>query len=551
MVDEAPAVELVLPDLAEQLEGRVLVGHNIAFDRRVLRQAFARAELEWPDVRRRCARSRSRGASRPSRAGAGSSRWRRRSGIEVGDRAPRAGRRRDHRARAVRAAAAARRARRHGRRRGRAAEGRGAQAAPSPRGAHDRAPGPRGAPRRRLRAARRAGVYLFRNAGGQVLYIGKSVSLRSRARSHFQPSSASQGWVAQATMVDHRTTSSELGALVLEQRLIKEMRPPGNVRMKHDDPYVYLRCRLDIAYPVLEVAPAPAQGALGDDRPAARPARGDRAHGAAQLALHAAPLRPRAAPARASLRLRADGPLPLALPQRPRPQPLPPAPGRGARALHGRRRRRSGAPGPRGVRDAPGVGRAALRARGVAAPPAAAPARAARPTSRACRRSTPGRGSSSRRIRAAGRRTRSGSWAAALVDWGPAQPVDGGASLADRCAKALRSGDGRGSTTLAGSRRGRRDAGGHHVPRLRTTCPASIWPPICDAERLGAFADRRRPQQSSDARFATFMQIGLEIVRDLLHRIADARARTPGVPLRRRRLGRGSGGRTGAPRPSR
>ena len=52
MVDEAPAVELVLPDLAEQLEGRVLVGHNVAFDRRVLRQAFARAELEWPDVAR-------------------------------------------------------------------------------------------------------------------------------------------------------------------------------------------------------------------------------------------------------------------------------------------------------------------------------------------------------------------------------------------------------------------------------------------------------------------------------------------------------------------
>ena len=50
MVDEAPAVELVLPDLAEQLQGRVLVGHNVAFDRRVLRQAFARAQLEWPDV---------------------------------------------------------------------------------------------------------------------------------------------------------------------------------------------------------------------------------------------------------------------------------------------------------------------------------------------------------------------------------------------------------------------------------------------------------------------------------------------------------------------
>jgi DNA polymerase-3 subunit epsilon len=104
------------------------------------------------------------------------------------------------------------------------------------------------------------GVYLFRNAQGQVLYVGKSVAVRTRARSHFQPSSASEGWVAQATMVDHRTTASELGALVLEQRLIKELRPPGNVRMKHDDPYVYLRCRLDIAYPVLEVAPVPASG---------------------------------------------------------------------------------------------------------------------------------------------------------------------------------------------------------------------------------------------------------------------------------------------------
>src|ERR687894_1532981 len=49
MVDEAPAAELVLPDLAEQLADRVLVGHNVSFDRRVLRQAFERAGLEWPD----------------------------------------------------------------------------------------------------------------------------------------------------------------------------------------------------------------------------------------------------------------------------------------------------------------------------------------------------------------------------------------------------------------------------------------------------------------------------------------------------------------------
>src|SRR3954451_22931902 len=45
MVDEAPPAEVSLPELGEQLEGRVLVAHNAAFDRRVLAQAFSRAGL--------------------------------------------------------------------------------------------------------------------------------------------------------------------------------------------------------------------------------------------------------------------------------------------------------------------------------------------------------------------------------------------------------------------------------------------------------------------------------------------------------------------------
>jgi DNA polymerase III subunit epsilon len=60
--------------------------------------------------------------------------------------------------------------------------------------------------------------------------------------------------------VDGQATESELGALVLENRLIKRLRPPGNVALKDSDAYVYLRCRLDISYPVLEVAPEPAGG---------------------------------------------------------------------------------------------------------------------------------------------------------------------------------------------------------------------------------------------------------------------------------------------------
>src|SRR4051812_4257633 len=49
MVDEAPPADLVLAELIDQVRGRVLVGHNLAFDRRVLRQACERAGIDWPD----------------------------------------------------------------------------------------------------------------------------------------------------------------------------------------------------------------------------------------------------------------------------------------------------------------------------------------------------------------------------------------------------------------------------------------------------------------------------------------------------------------------
>ena len=48
MVEDAPDLEVVLPALAERLEGRVMVAHNAPFDRRVLRQAFERIGLDWP-----------------------------------------------------------------------------------------------------------------------------------------------------------------------------------------------------------------------------------------------------------------------------------------------------------------------------------------------------------------------------------------------------------------------------------------------------------------------------------------------------------------------
>ena len=168
--------------------------------------------------------------------------------------------------------------------------------------------------------------------------MGKSVSLRTRARAHF---CAPAGWTERAEVVDYKPTCSELGALVLENRLIKQWRPPGNVKLKRADGYVYIRCRLDIAYPVLEVAPEPAPGRAVNVGPMRGRAAAEELVDQLQSLFglrHCGRALPAARP---PVGLRPDGPLRVALPRRPRPEPLPPPARRGAR-------RRSTAPATRG-----------------------------------------------------------------------------------------------------------------------------------------------------------------------------------------------------------
>ena len=261
MVDAAPPAQAVLPDLAEQLQGRVLVAHNAAFDRRVLRQAFDRAGLQWPDPPALCTVALARRFAplvRQRRLAALADAL----GVEVEV---------THRALADAETCARVFCALFGRLCAHASTVAEALAALSPprRRARPRAGRTIGGgtvKRHRLDFSGlpdEPGVYIVRNAAGQVLYVGKSVALRSRARAHFASGSRSlapEGWTEQAALVDHRTTNSELGALVLEHRLIRELRPPGNTIHKHDDAFVYLRCRFDIAYPVLEVAREPAAG---------------------------------------------------------------------------------------------------------------------------------------------------------------------------------------------------------------------------------------------------------------------------------------------------
>jgi DNA polymerase-3 subunit epsilon len=250
MVDYAPPPEAVLPELAAQLRGRVLVAHNARFDERVLRQAFARAALEWPDPPVLCTVALARRLA-PLQQRRGLAALADGLGIEVAA---------THRALPDAETCARVLCALFGRLCANAETIGEALALLRPRRAARQAPAKRRADKRPDLSSlpKDPGVYIFRDADGRPLYVGKSVCLRTRARAHFtQPST----WTGQAEVVDYQATRSELGALLLENRLIKALKPPGNVQLKREpDGYVYLRCRLDIPYPILEVAPEPAAG---------------------------------------------------------------------------------------------------------------------------------------------------------------------------------------------------------------------------------------------------------------------------------------------------
>ena len=251
MVDSAPPPEEVLPQLARRLEGRVLLAHNARFDLRVLRQAFERAGLDWPKPPALCTVSLARRfaplARKRSLAPLAHS-----LGIEVEE---------THRALPDALLCARVFCALFPRLCANAPTVGDALALLSPRRRsrepHTGGPVPREERPDISRLPDDPGVYVFRDERGRPLYVGKSVSLRSRARAHF---CAPAGWTERAEIVDYRPTNSELGALVLENRLIKTWQPAGNNKLKRSDGYVYLRCRLDIPYPVLEVAPEPASG---------------------------------------------------------------------------------------------------------------------------------------------------------------------------------------------------------------------------------------------------------------------------------------------------
>lgn len=88
------------------------------------------------------------------------------------------------------------------------------------------------------------GCYIFKNEKGDILYVGKAVNLKNRVRSYFQPSADHairiDRLVTRVRTIDWVVVDSEVEALVLECNLIKEHRPPFNVRMRDDKSYPYV-----------------------------------------------------------------------------------------------------------------------------------------------------------------------------------------------------------------------------------------------------------------------------------------------------------------------
>jgi excinuclease ABC subunit C len=105
------------------------------------------------------------------------------------------------------------------------------------------------------------GVYLMKDAQGRVLYIGKAKNLRNRAGHYFTQAAVDDprttDLVKQIRDIDFVPAESDVDALLLEARLVKDVQPPFNVELKDDKSFPYLQIRTREDFPRVEFTRKP------------------------------------------------------------------------------------------------------------------------------------------------------------------------------------------------------------------------------------------------------------------------------------------------------
>ncbi|MHC4877766.1 MAG: excinuclease ABC subunit UvrC [Planctomycetota bacterium] len=105
------------------------------------------------------------------------------------------------------------------------------------------------------------GVYLMKDSLGRVIYVGKAVNLRSRAGSYFTEAAAvdrrTADLVREICDIDFVPTDSEVDALLLEARLIKDIQPRFNTELKDDKSFPYLQITTHEDFPRVEFTRKP------------------------------------------------------------------------------------------------------------------------------------------------------------------------------------------------------------------------------------------------------------------------------------------------------
>jgi excinuclease ABC subunit C len=105
------------------------------------------------------------------------------------------------------------------------------------------------------------GVYLMKDAEGRVLYVGKAKNLRNRASHYFTQAARDDARTADLVPliadIDFLPADSEVDALLMEARLIKDIQPRFNVDLKDDKTFPYLQIRMREEFPRVEFTRSP------------------------------------------------------------------------------------------------------------------------------------------------------------------------------------------------------------------------------------------------------------------------------------------------------